>query len=445
MVLSICLSSQNILIFTLMNEAMTTQDMEYSQAYARLMDSADPLTKYRDRFYIPQHEGKDSIYFTGNSLGLQPKKVRQYLEEELEDWAQLGVEGHFESRRPWLKYHEFFSRSLARIVGAKEEEVVAMGGLTANLHFLMATFYRPEGKRRKIICEQKAFPSDAYALQSQARLHGFEPEEVLVEVGPRAGEHTIRLEDVLATIEEVGDELATIMIGGVNYYSGQVFDMKAITEAGHAVGAMVGFDLAHGAGNLELSLHEWGVDFAAWCSYKYMNSGPGGVAGIYIHERHARDKGMFRLAGWWGQDKESRFQMGPEFDPIPTAEGWQLSNAPVFTMACHRASLDLFDEIGMAKLNQKSRRLTAYLEFVIDAVGSAADNADFEIITPKARGCQLSILAHGQGKSLFDRLTAQGVIADWREPNVIRVAPVPMYNSFEDCWRFGQALEVALS
>lgn len=422
--------------------------MEFTLEYAQEKDLEDSIRNFRDRFYIPQHHARDCIYFTGNSLGLQPKGARKYLEEELEDWAEHGVEGHFRSRRPWVAYHEFFSASLAKIVGAKEEEVVAMGSLTANLHFLMATFYRPSGKRNKILCEKKAFPSDAYALASQAQLHGLDPEGTVIEVGPREGEHTIRLEDILAKIEELGDELAMVMIGGVNYYSGQVFDMKTVTEHGHRVGANVGFDLAHAAGNIKMQLHDWNVDFAAWCTYKYMNSSPGGVAGIFVHEKHASDKNTFKLAGWWGHNKERRFLMEPEFDPIPTAESWQLSNAPVMTMACHRAALDLFDEAGMDRLIAKSRGLTNYLEFVIAEVSKLSTSGGFEVITPSAeseRGCQLSILAHGQGKPLFDKLTDKGVVADWREPNVIRIAPVPLYNSYEDVYRFGVALEGSLN
>jgi kynureninase len=422
--------------------------MEFSLDYARAQDQQDPLREYRSCFFIPQHNGEDSIYFTGNSLGLQPKATINYLQEELDDWAKHGVEGHFRAQRPWVSYHELFASSLAKIVGALPSEVVAMGSLTANLHFLMASFYRPQGNRIKILCEQKAFPSDAYALESQAKLHGLKPSEVIVEVGPRPGEHLIRLEDVLAKIETLGDELAMVMIGGVNYYSGQVFDMKSIAEAGHAAGAKVGFDLAHGAGNIPLSLHDWGVDFAAWCSYKYLNSGPGGVAGIYVHERHATNPDTLRLAGWWGHDKDRRFLMEPEFVPIPTAESWQLSNAPVMTMACHRAALDQHDAVGMAALRKKSLKLTSYLQYVIEEVSAKHAQADFEIITPiepEARGCQLSILAHGMGKPLFEKLTDAGVVADWREPNVIRIAPVPMYNSFEDAYRFGKALELAIA
>ncbi len=421
--------------------------MEFTLDYARAQDAQDPLKDLREDYYIPQHEGKDCIYFTGNSLGLQPKATARYLNEELADWAEHGVEGHFRARRPWVSYHEQLTGSLSRIIGCNPGEVVSMGSLTANLHFLMASFYRPAGKRNKIICEKKAFPSDAYALASQARWHGLDPKEVIIEIGPREGEHCIHLVDILSAIADCGDDLAMIMIGGVNYYSGQVFDMETIAAHGHAVGALVGFDLAHGAGNIHLALHAWNVDFAAWCSYKYMNSGPGGVAGIYVHERHAKNEEVLRLAGWWGHDKDRRFLMEPEFSPIPSAESWQVSNAPVMTMACHRAALDLFDQVGMEALIKKSRKLTPYLEFVIQTVSDQFGGEGFEVITPALdaeRGCQLSILAHGHGRPLFDKLTERGVVADWREPNVIRVAPVPMYNSFEDVWRFGEALKASL-
>ena len=414
---------------------------------ARKRDAEDPLNGFRARFHIPQHNGQDSIYFTGNSLGCMPKEAKRYIEEELEDWASLGVEGHFESRRPWVKYHEFFSESLGRIVGAHPHEVVAMGSLTANLHLLMASFYRPEGSRTKILCEAKAFPSDRYALESQLKIHGLDPEKDLIIIRPREGEHLLRTEDILEAIETNGDRIATVLMGGVNYYSGQLLDMKTITDAGHKAGAIVGFDLAHAAGNVPLSLHDWGVDFAAWCSYKYMNSSPGGVSGIYVHERHCQDRELVQMAGWWGHDKESRFLMDDEFIPILTAERFQQSNAPVMTMAVHRAALDLFDEAGMEALRAKSLQLTAYLEQLILSVAEETEGVDFEIITPseaEQRGCQLSILSHGVGKALFDALTEKGVIADWREPNVIRVAPVPLYNSYEDCWRFADALKRSL-
>lgn len=419
-----------------------------SLEFAKELDQADPLKQYRERFYIPQVKGRDAVYFTGNSLGLQPKSTKSYLEKELEDWAQYGVEGHFDARKPWFAYHEFLTEKAARIVGAKPIEVVITHSLTTNLHLLMVSFYRPTAKRYKILCEKKAFPSDQYALESQVKFHGFSPEDAIVEIGPRKGSHIIEEEDILNKISELGDELALVMIGGINYYTGQLFDMKSITAAGHAVGAMVGFDLAHAAGNVKLHLHEWNVDFAAWCTYKYLNSSPGGVSGMFIHEAHADKPELPRFAGWWGYDKETRFKMEPGFVPMKGAEGWQLSNAPVLGMAAHLASLDIFDEVGMEQLTAKSEKLTAYLEeIILDISERKGDQCKFEIITPKdksRRGAQLSILAHGKGKAMFDALTSQGVIADWREPNVIRIAPVPLYNSFEDIYRFGQCLENAI-
>ena len=419
---------------------------EYSLHFAQQQDQADPLRSFRDKFYIPQHNGEDVVYLTGNSLGLQPKNVETYINQELEDWKNLGVEGHFHAKRPWMPYHEFFSKSLSKLVGAKPEEVVAMGTLTNNLHLLMVSFYRPQGKRNKILCEAKAFPSDQYALASQARFHGLNPKEVVVELAPREGEHTLRKADVLAKIAEVGDELAMLMIGGVNYYTGQVHDMQTITAAAKKVGAFVGWDLAHGIGNIELNLHDWGADFAAWCSYKYLNSGPGSTAGIFVHKRHHGQADIPRFEGWWGHEKESRFKMPDTFVPMPTAEAWQLSNAPVFAMAPHRAALDIFDATTFEQRREKAVKLSSYLEFVLDEIAKK-NNANFEIITPRnweERGSQLSVFLHGQGRELFDKLMAAGVIADWREPNVIRMAPVPLYNSFEDIWRFGQKLEEAL-
>ena len=416
--------------------------MEPTEAYAREADAADPLRDFRREFLFPQHEGRDVLYFTGNSLGLQPKGAALILQEELEDWAQYGVEGHFQARRPWYSYHELFSESLARIVGAKPKEVVAMNGLTTNLHLLLVSFYRPEGRRRKILCEERPFPSDTYAMASQIAFHGGDPDQDLVEMRPRTGEHTLRTEDIEARIAELGDELALVLFGGVNFYTGQAFDLEAITKAGHAAGALVGFDLAHAAGNIPLKLHDGGVDFACWCSYKYLNSGPGSVAGAFVHERHLGTD-LPRFAGWWGHDKDERFKMERTFKPMPTAEAWQLSNAPVFAMAPHRASLDLFDRAGMDALVAKSRRLTAFLEAVIDQVASDTGK-QLEIITPRdpeQRGCQLSVVLHGEGRALFDELTRRGVVADWREPNVIRLAPVPFYNSFQDAWRFGEVLK----
>ncbi|MGD1844776.1 MAG: kynureninase [Salibacteraceae bacterium] len=416
--------------------------------FAKQADANDPLAAYRKQFLFPQHTGRDVVYLPGNSMGIQPVGAKAALQQELDDWAAHGVEGHFRAKNPWVSYHEWFAGPLSRIVGARENEVVAMNGLTVNVHLLLVSFYRPTKERFKILCEAKAFPSDQYALETQLRWHGYDPEEVLVEVAPRPDEHLIRTEDILQAIETHGPELATVMIGGVNYYSGQLFDMETITKAGHKAGALVGFDLAHGVGNVPLALHDWDVDFAAWCSYKYLNSGPGSVSGIYVHERHASNPEVPRLAGWWGHHKEDRFLMEKGFRPIPTAESWQMSNAPVFSMAVHKASLELFDEIGMPALRTKSEQLTGYLEFVIGEVSKKSSSIDLEVITPKEkkwRGCQLSILAHGSGKPLFDQLTQEGVVADWREPNVIRIAPVPLYNSFEDAYRFGKILEKAIA
>lgn len=414
--------------------------------FAKQQDANDPLKEYRSKFYFPMMHGRETIYFTGNSLGLQPKSTQDYVLNELEDWATFGVEGHFHARKPWLSYHEQFAEPIAKIVGAKPNEVVVMNQLTVNLHLLLVSFYRPTKTRYKILCEAKAFPSDQYALESQVRFHGFDPEDAIIEVHPREGEVCIRPDDILNVIEKNKDAIATIMIGGVNYYNGQVFDMEAITEAGHEIGATVGFDLAHAAGNLKLELHNLNVDFACWCSYKYLNSGPGGVSGVYINEKHLNNPELPRFAGWWGHDKETRFKMQKGFVPMPTAEAWQLSNAPVLSMAAHKASLDIFSEAGMDALVEKTEKLTGYLEFVIDEINKSLEQK-LEIITPrdkKQRGCQLSVVAHGRGKDLFNKITQAGVIADWREPNVIRCAPVPLYNSFEDVYRFGEILKSAL-
>jgi kynureninase len=421
---------------------------ENTLVFAKSMDDQDPLKAFRDRFYFPTFHEKTVRYFTGNSLGLQPKSTRSYIEEELDAWAKYGVEGHFLAKRPWFAYHENLTEKAAKVVGALPIEVVVTHSLTTNLHLLMVSFYRPESKRTKILCEAKAFPSDQYALESQVKFHGLDINEHLVEVAPREGEQLIREEDILAKIEELGDTLALVMIGGVNYYTGQLFDMETITKAGHKVGAIVGFDLAHAAGNINLKLHDWGVDFAAWCGYKYLNSSPGGVSGMYVHERHSYNPELPRFAGWWGYDKETRFLMQPGFNPMKGAEGWQLSNAPILGMAAHLASLEIFDEAGMDRIGAKRDLMTAYLEFVIDDISEKnKDRVTFELITPRdktKRGAQLSIMAKGQGKALFDALSDEGVVADWREPNVIRVAPAPLYNSFEDCYWFGQLLEKAI-
>ena len=423
---------------------------ENSLAFAQGLDAKDPLKSFRDKFYFPTFHEKTVRYFTGNSLGLQPKSTKEYILKELDAWAEYGVEGHFLAKRPWFAYHENLTQKAANVVGALPVEVVVTHSLTTNLHLLMVSFYRPEinGKRTKILCEAKAFPSDQYALESQVKFHGLDLAEHLVEVAPREGEQLIREEDILAKIAELGDELALVMIGGVNYYTGQLFDMEKITKAGHDVGAIVGFDLAHAAGNINLKLHDWGVDFAAWCGYKYLNSSPGGVSGMFVHERHAYNPELPRFAGWWGYDKETRFLMQPGFNPMKGAEGWQLSNAPILGMAAHLASLDIFEEAGMDRIGEKRDLMTAYMEFVIDDISEKnKERCTFELITPRdktKRGAQLSIMAKGQGKALFDALSAEGVVADWREPNVIRIAPAPLYNSYEDCYWFGQLLEKAI-
>jgi kynureninase len=416
--------------------------------FAQQADQQDPLRSFRERFLIPQVNGKDAIYFTGNSLGLQPKTVRSYVQQELDDWAEYGVEGHFHAKNPWFSYHEIFPEKVSKIVGALPEEVVVMNQLTVNLHLLMVSFYRPTKQRFKIICEAKAFPSDQYALETQLKFHGYDLKDALVEIAPRQGEHTMRIEDILTAIDTHKDSLALVMFGGVNYYSGQVLDMKTITESAHKAGAIAGFDLAHGAGNIPLELHNWNVDFACWCSYKYLNSGPGGVAGAFVHQKHLSNKELPRFAGWWGHTKETRFLMQPGFDPIPTAEGWQLSNAPVLSMAAHKASVDIFDEAGMPALVKKGKAMSGYLQFILEEMNAQSGTKVVEVITPKnesERGCQVSLLMLVRGKEVFKTLMDRGVIADWREPNVIRVAPVPMYNKFEDVWMFGQIIKEVLA
>jgi len=383
------------------------------------------------------------VYFCGNSLGLQPKTARAAVLQELDDWAELGVEGHFAGRKPWLHYHKALALPSAQVVGALPHEVVVMNNLTVNLHLLMVSFYRPDQRRFKILMEGGAFPSDQYAVESQVKFHGFRPEEAIVELFPRAGETYLRTGDIEKAIQETGSELALVLFGGVNYYTGQAFDLAAITRAAHVVGAMAGFDLAHAAGNVELQLHDWDVDFAVWCSYKYLNSGPGGAAGAYIHERYAQRPDLPRFAGWWGHREEERFQMRKGFIPMPGAEGWQLSNAQILPMAVHQASLAIFAEAGMAKLRQKSLQLTGFTEFLVQKFNSEQNTYQIQVLTPvdpAARGCQLSLLVAGNGRALFDRLAQAHVLADWREPDVIRIAPVPLYNSFGDVWRFYEIL-----
>ncbi len=414
-----------------------------SREFAQKLDQEDVLHHYRNEFIFPQHNDKNVIYFTGNSLGLQPKRTKKYVDDVMNDWGNLAVEGHFYAEKPWWDYHERFANPLSKIVGAKPSEVTVMNTLTVNLHLMMVSFYRPSKTRYKIICEEKAFPSDQYMFQSQVQFHGFTTEDAIVEIKRREGEHNIRIEDVLAKINEVGDALALVLIGGVNYYTGQVFDMQKITEAGHQVGAIVGWDLAHAAGNIALELHNWNVDFACWCSYKYMNSGPGNASGCFVHEKHHNNSELPRFAGWWGHNKERRFKMEPNFDPVHGADGWQISNLPILSLAPYLASVELFDEIGMDALILKRDKITSYLEFILHEIDKEVDST-FEIITPSnpaERACQLSVFLHGEGRSLFDYLMKNGVITDWREPNVIRLAPVPLYCSFEDMYDFGQILK----
>lgn len=412
------------------------------EAFARQLDAADPLASYRSQFHIPKgSDGRELVYFAGNSLGLQPRATRELINQELDDWASLAVEAHFHGKTPWYSYHEVFREVGARLVGALPGEVVMMNSLTVNLHLLMASFYRPTPQRFKILIEDAAFPSDTYAVRSQLIHHGFDPDAGLVIARPRAGEHIIRTEDILSLLADEGERIALVMMSGVNYYTGQVFDMARITAAAQAKGCKVGWDLAHAAGNLVLKLHDWNVDFAAWCSYKYLNSGPGAVAGAFVHERHGNNLGIPRLAGWWGNDPATRFRMHlePRFIPRPGADGWQVSNPPIFSLAPLRASLALFDQATMPALQAKSERMTAYLLWLLDR--SAGD--DLRVITPrdpKQRGCQLSLLVRDRPRERFVALQRAGVICDFREPDVIRVAPVPLYNTFHDVWRFAELL-----
>lgn len=419
---------------------------ENTLAFAAALDEQDALKHFRDKFYIPIINGKECIYFTGNSLGLQPKTTQDYVLNELEDWANFGVEGHFHARKPWMPYHEIFPTQIGNIVGALPEEVVVMNQLTVNLHLLMVSFYRPTPQRYKIICEAKAFPSDQYAIESQVKYHGFNYADAVIEVSPRAGEYALRTEDILEVIQQHGESVALVLFGGVNYYTGQYFDLQSITTAAHQVGAIAGFDLAHAAGNVELQLHQWNVDFACWCSYKYLNSGPGGVSGIYIHQKHIADKSIPRFAGWWGHTKDTRFKMEKGFEPIPTAEGWQLSNAPILSMAAHKAALDIFEAAGMENIFVKGKMLSDYLFFILDEINSRSKEKLIEAITPRnEKGCQVSMLMLQKGKTVFDALLQHGVLADWREPNVIRIAPVPLYNTFSDVFTFGQIINAILN
>ncbi|GGH34900.1 kynureninase [Mangrovimonas yunxiaonensis] len=413
--------------------------------FAKEMDQNDPLKRYRNKFHIPKdNNGNELVYLCGNSLGLQPKATKDYIDQELNDWANLGVEGHTQAKNPWLPYHEFLTENMAKVVGAKPLEVVTMNTLTANLHFMMVSFYKPTKTRYKILIESDAFPSDKYAVESQLRHHGYDDKDGLVLWKPRPNEELLHLEDLEAILNTQGDEIALILIGNTNYYTGQFFNMKRITSLGHKHGCMVGFDCAHGAGNVPLNLHDSGADFAVWCSYKYLNSGPGSLAGAFVHERHAHNKTLNRFTGWWSHNKQTRFNMRHEFDVLPGAEGWQLSNPPILSLAAIRASLDIFGEVGMNALAQKSKTLTGYFEFLLKQLGEDT----IRIITPENpenRGCQLSIQVKNANRALFDKLTQAGVIADWREPDVIRCAPVPLYNSYEDVYKMVNRLKEILN
>ena len=420
----------------------------FSLEYAQNLDQQDPIKAIRQEFTIPkQANGEEEIYLCGNSLGLQPKLADQYVNDELSQWRKLGVKGHFSGDYPWMPYHELLSQGFAELVGAKNSEVVSMNTLTANLHFMMVSFYRPTQKRHKIIIEDHAFPSDHYAVESQIKYHGFDPRDSMILLKPRDGEDTLNDQDILDAIEEHGDTTALIMLPGVQYYTGQVLDMQAITQAGHKKGCYVGFDLAHAAGNIPMELHQWAPDFAAWCTYKYLNSGPGSVAGCFVHERHHTNKDLPRFAGWWGHDKDSRFKMENQFVPTQSAEAWQLSNPPILSLAAIRGSLDTIKKAGgIHKLREKSLQLTRYLRQLLEQ--ELAD--EINILTPsdeKSSGAQLSLTVnlHGaDGKQIFDAIEAAGVTCDFRHPNVIRVAPVPQYNSFEDCFKFVAILKGAI-
>src|SRR5215203_3489526 len=419
---------------------------ENSIEFAKSLDNADPLRKFRTEFIIPTVEGVEQVYFLGNSLGLQPKRTPLYIMQVLDQWGHHGVEGFFRGEQPWLYYHDQLVQPLANIVGALPQEIVVMNQLTVNLHLLLISFYQPTKKRNKIICEAKAFPSDQYMLETHIKQRGLDPEDVLIQIKPKEGEVLLQEQDIIAAIKQHKNDLALILLGGVNYYSGQVFDMQEITEAGHKAGAKVGFDLAHAAGNIRLQLHDWDVDFASWCSYKYLNSGPGAIAAAFINERYHTDENLQRFAGWWGHKKDKRFLMEPGFDPIPSAEGWQLSTPSPVLYAAHKAALEIFDEAGFDAIVQKGQELSDYLLFIIDDLNSKLSKPIIKVVTPrneKEKGCQVSMLILQKGKEVFDTLTMNGVFADWREPDVIRVAPIPLYNSFEEVWRFGKILEGA--
>jgi kynureninase len=419
-------------------------------SFSKQLDASDPLRDFRNKFIIPEQNGEQQIYFLGNSLGLQPKSASNYIQQILSDWASLGVEAFLHAKEPWINYHDKLIHPLSKIVGALPHEVVVMNQLTVNLHMMLVSFYQPGEKRYKIICEAKAFPSDQYAFETHVRnkacLPGgqaFDPANAIIEVAPKNGEYTLRTEDIISTIEKHGDEIALVLFGGINYYSGQFFDLEKIAKAAKAVGSKVGFDLAHAAGNVEMHLHDWDVDFACWCTYKYLNSGPGAIGGAFIHEKH-HNKNLPRFAGWWGYDKPTRFKMEKGFKAMPGAEGWQLSTPGMFLYAAHRAALEIFEEAGWENILAKQKLLTGYLWFLLDEINNTSSKRIIEFITPrneKERGCQVSMLMLENGKEIYNELMAKGIFADWREPNVIRIAPVPLYNSFEEVWVFADKLK----
>ena len=420
---------------------------ENTLAFAREQDENDDLKRLRQEFLIPQHIDKDAIYFLGNSLGLQPKRTNEYIQQVLQQWENFGVEGFFEGNQPWIKYHQQMVPALSTLVGALAHEVVVMNQLTVNLHLMMVSFYQPNGRRNKILCEAKAFPSDQYVLHTHVKQRGFEPGDVVIEVQPRKGEVLISQEDILSAIEQHKDEIALVLFGGVNYYTGQVFEMDAITKATHSAGAKAGFDLAHAAGNIPLQLHNWDVDFACWCSYKYLNAGPGAVGGCFVHERYHNDSSINRFAGWRGNKKETQFLMRNNFEPEESAEGWQLSTPSPILYAAHKAALEIFEEAGINNVFEKNKKLNSYLWFVLDEIRKELKEDELKILTPlneRQRGCQVS-LAVKNGNKVFEELSRNGVFADWREPNVIRIAPVALYNTFAEIWQFGRILQSAIN
>jgi kynureninase len=419
-----------------------------SLSFAQQLDANEPLRDFRQQFLIPTHNGVQQTYFLGNSLGLQPKRTKDYMQQVLDDWSRYGVESFFHAEKPWMDYHDQLTHTLSEVVGCLPHEVTVMNNLSVNLHLMLVSFYRPQAKRYKILCEAKAFPSDQYMMETHVRHHGYQPEDAIIEIQPRAGEAAIRNEDVLQYLVQHRDELALVLLGGINYYTGQVFDMYTITTMAQQAGAKVGFDLAHAAGNIELKLHDWNVDFACWCSYKYLNSGPGAVAGAFIHERYHNEPSLNRFAGWWGYEKSTRFLMEKGFKPMPTAEGWQLGTPPMLLYACHKAALDIVAEAGWECIQQKRKLLNEYLWYILDEVNASQQAPVLEYITPRAaaeHGCQVSINMLSRGKEIYEQLIAAGFFVDWREPSVIRLAPVPLYNTYEEVWHFGDTLKRILN